>query len=151
MSELDEPLTGMRRSGRAYAGLVDAMFFRVYSSSLRRPWLRSEGAGFNDAIYRLSVSVAAPFVLMFGLLIGCVKAAFPLLLPGRAAAYLFVVGFFLIGFFTVFVLNRRFAAYEENAESIRSASGVRTRSDWLFEAISLASIIGYVATLYWLL
>jgi hypothetical protein len=123
----------------------------VYSSSLRRPWLRSEGAGFNDAIYRLSVSVAAPFVLMLGLLIGSVKAVFPVLLPGRAAAYVFVAGFGLIGFLTVFVLNRRFADYEANGESIRSASRARTRSDWLFEAISLASIIGYVATLYWLL
>ncbi len=138
--------TAYRSSWKAYSDILETVFRRFYASSLGRPWINSPAAATADAIYRLSVGAAAPFIFALAILIGSVRSLFPNLLPGRLAGYLFAAGFVVVGLATYVALNRKFEGYEVPDESSREDRPL-TRGEWWFGLASWASIVGYIALL----
>lgn len=140
------------RSGwTAYDDVVNAAFLRLYASSLGRPWVKNLTVARSDAIYRLSIGVAAPIVLVLAILIGFLKYLFPNVLSGHTAGYLFVGEFAVVGLSSLFILNRKFDVCSELADRQALTPRPRTLADWAFDIISWVSIIGYVVALYLLL
>jgi hypothetical protein len=129
---------------QVYIELLQSMLARYYSSSLARPWIRSQGAARTDALYRLAVLVAAPLLLVTALLIVCAKWLFPQLFPGRTSGFAFAGAFLLIGPAVNVTLN---AAFGDMAELAESYVEPRTRAELVFEIVSWASMLGYVFSL----
>lgn len=133
-----------RSALEAYSAVLELTFRRFYASSLRRPWLRGRASAYSDAIYRLSIEVAAPYLLVLAVVIGLLESLFPNLLPGRSAVYLFAAVFVSAGISTVFALSGRFKRYVETPEIVLGDEVPRTRGEWLFAVVSFSSILGYV-------
>lgn len=85
-----------------------AMFLRCYATSLRRPWLKDAESAFNDARYRLSIPVAAPFVVVIAAATLIARRVNPALQSSRMAAVIICSGLVLIGVGTYVTLGRMF-------------------------------------------
>ena len=130
----------LRGARLAYVAAIDANFRRMLASSSRMPWLGRVDAARNDAMYRLSIAVAAPYVLIVALAIILVKAVVPQLLPGRTGGYLFVALFVLVGLVTLHWLSRRL---DSCAAASVDDDEPRTSAEWAFLLISVLCIPGY--------
>jgi len=139
-------IAAYRSSWRVYSETLEAVFRRTYVSSLGRPWVNSPAAARTDAIYRLSVGAAAPFLFALAILIALLKEWLPSLLPGRLAGYLFVAGFVIVGLATYVILNRKFDGYEMSEAATREDRPL-TRGEWWFGIASWGSIFGYIVLL----
>jgi hypothetical protein len=92
------------------------MFLRCYATSLKRPWLKSAKSAFDDARYRLSVPLAAPFVVLMAAVVLIVKTVNPLLLSSRTAALLICFSLIAGGVGVYVILGRFFESYSKNSE-----------------------------------
>lgn len=97
--------------------ILRSMFLRCYATSLKRPWLSGAQSAFDDARYRLSILLAAPFVVLVAVTALIVKKVNPTLLPGRAAAYLIGFGLILGGVGAYVMLGRFFKGYLTDPEA----------------------------------
>lgn len=96
--------------------ILRAMFLRCYATSLGRPWLKSAGSAFDDARYRLSIPLAAPFVVLVAVVTLIVRSVNPAVLSGRMAALLICFSLILGGLGTYLVLGRLFKSCLETPE-----------------------------------
>jgi hypothetical protein len=91
--------------------IIEAMFLKFYSASLKRPWLKSAESAFSDARYRLSVPLAAPFVaLTAGVVVMCRRIS-PTPLSRQNAAILICLSLVAAGVGTFIALGRIFKKY----------------------------------------
>lgn len=100
--------------------IVRTIFLRFYAASLNRPWIKSPRAAFNDARYRLSVPLAAPFVAASGVAVVELRRFAPMMLSHRTRCVLICGSLVLAGVVVFIVLGRIFCEYLETPELVLS-------------------------------
>jgi hypothetical protein len=118
------------------------MFLRAYAASLSRPWLKNSESAFDDARYRLSIPLAAPFVAMMALLVLILRQIIPSILSRRAAALLICGSLIFVGVVVYVALGRFFKRYTEQPELARrlarsSSPGEATMEVFLWICVSM--------------
>jgi hypothetical protein len=127
---------------RCYRGMLESMFLRYYSSSLARPWINSpEGANY-DAVYRMSVVVTAPFVLLT-LLLGLVLIhADPNGLFSRHRPALMGGGFGISTIAVYLLLRRTFG--DRVVPSSNGDGETGWGPGWILEIVGWPCVVGYI-------
>jgi hypothetical protein len=92
------------------------VFRRFYAASLNRPWIKSPESAFDDARYRLSVPLAAPFVALTAVLVVVVRQTSPDALSARAAAIIVCVSLVAAGVAVFCILGRLFSDWRTTPE-----------------------------------
>ena len=145
---MSERFPAWQLARKAYVGFLESMFLRFFASSLVRPWLRSPSAAYSDALFRVSIGVAAPFVCLVAILVLSTKATVPDLLPGRSAFFIVLTVYGALSPATYFTLDPRFRHYVETPERVRNdGEKPRTRGEVLFELVSWLCALGSVIVL----
>jgi hypothetical protein len=134
----------VRRPWMTYVEMIEGVFARYYASSSARPWIKSPEAACDDAIYRMSILIAAPFVLATALLELLFMKVDPTGLLRRYRAVLFTGGFLITSGAVYFALRSMFDSY--SSEAHMSRSGVP--SELILELVGGACIFGYVVTFF---
>jgi hypothetical protein len=128
---------------QVYRKALERMFFRYYAGSIARPWIKTPESACNDAIYRMSILVAAPFVLCVAIC-GLLLIIFDPLGPiARQRAAVGVGEFILPNIFTYFILRSLFSNCTPTAQSTRNG-GAERKSDFVIDVVGGASVLGYV-------
>lgn len=97
--------------------ILRSIFLRCYATSLGRPWLKDAKSAFDDARYRLSIPLAAPFVVLIAVVVLVVRTIDPSLFSSRTAA-LFICSSLVIGGIGAYLmLGRYFGSCSEEPES----------------------------------
>jgi small neutral amino acid transporter SnatA (MarC family) len=92
------------------------MFLRFYAASLKRPWIKSPQSAFDDARYRFSVPLAAPFVALNAALSVVVRHTSPATVSARAAAVIICVSLVAAGLLVFLILGRLFSDWRKTPE-----------------------------------
>jgi hypothetical protein len=92
------------------------MFLRFYAASLKRPWIKSPQSAFDDARYRFSVPLAAPFVALTAALSVVVRRTSPETVSARAAVIIICVSLVAAGLLVFLILGRLFSDLRKTPE-----------------------------------
>lgn len=97
--------------------ILRSMFLRCYATSLGRSWLKSSKSAFDDARYRLSIPLAAPFVALMAVVVLVVRTVDQSLFSSRTAALFICLSLVIGGVGAYVMLGRFFDSYSENPEA----------------------------------
>ena len=101
----------MRRSP-----ILRTVFLRFYAASLKRPWIRNPQSAFDDARYRFSVPLAAPFVALTAIRSVVERRMRPDALSARTAAIVICVSLVSAGVTAFHILGRLFSDWSATPE-----------------------------------
>ena len=96
--------------------ILRAVFLRFYAASLKRSWIKSSESAFDDARYRFSVLLGAPFVALTAILSVVVRHTSPNTLSAREAATIICISLVAAGLAVFHILGRLFSDWHKTPE-----------------------------------
>jgi hypothetical protein len=125
--------------------MLEAMFRRYYSWSIGLPWVSTPERATYNAIYRMSIIVAAPVVLLVSLLELLLIYANPLGLLGRNRAVVLAGSLGIASLVVYSLLLRMFRDYAPAV--LNQDKDVDTIQDWILDVVGWLCIAGYIVAI----
>lgn len=123
--------------------LIRTWFLRYYASSLQRSWLKSPEAAFGDARFRITISLAAPFILPFGIVSVVLRQAFPLSFSHQSMAVFYGMGVVIGNLATYFALLR-FGDLVRAPDIARNFSELESSSEIALRIFCGCCVVAYI-------